>query len=60
MFKPEYAGGGSLFEGLKTGLEDVIAYKKGKLTLTSEEIEIPEPLVTYKAKDVLQENGTLG
>ncbi len=44
--------GSKLFEGLKAGLEDVIAYKKGKLTLTSEEIEIPEPPVTYRAKDV--------
>jgi len=29
------------FKDLKAGLEDVVAYKKGKLTLRSEVIEIP-------------------
>lgn len=48
-------GASRLFEGLKAGLEDVIAYKKGKLTLASEEIEIPELPVTHKAKDLKKE-----
>lgn len=34
---------GKFFKDLKSGLEDVVAYKKGKLTLRSEIIEIPEP-----------------
>ena len=34
---------GKFFNDLKEGLEEVIAYKKGKLTLRSELIEIPEP-----------------
>ena len=41
-----------LFDNLKAGLEEVIAYKKGKLHLRSEEIEIPEPPIKYKAKDI--------
>lgn len=40
------------FEDLKTGLEEVIAYKKGKLDLRSELIEIPEPPAQYKAKQI--------
>ncbi len=48
-------GASRLFEDLKAGLEDVIAYKKGKLTLTSEKIEIPEPPATCKAKDAQKE-----
>jgi len=45
-------GGSKFFKGLKVGLEDVVAYKKGKLTLRSENIEIPVPPVEYKAKDI--------
>lgn len=46
------------FEDLKDGLEEIIEYKKGKLTLRSEIIEIPAPPV-YKAKDVkkIRESG---
>lgn len=40
------------FNDLKEALEDVIAYKQGKLTLRSEIIEVPEPPVKYKAKDI--------
>ena len=40
------------FTDLKEGLEDIVAYKQGKLTLRSEVIEIPEPPKIYKAKDI--------
>lgn len=43
---------GKFFEDLKRGLEDVAAYKKGKLKLRSEIIEIPEPPAEYKAKEI--------
>lgn len=32
----------TFFQDLKEGLEEFVAYKKGKLTLRSELIEIPE------------------
>ncbi|HSW72757.1 MAG TPA: helix-turn-helix domain-containing protein [Chlamydiales bacterium] len=41
-----------LFEGLKESLEEIIAYKKGKITLRSELIDIPEPPEDYKPKDI--------
>ena len=40
------------FNDLKSGLEDVVAYKKGKLELRSDEIELPEPPAEYRAKDI--------
>lgn len=40
------------FNGLKAGLEEIIAYKEGKIDLRSEEIELPEPPAKYKAKDI--------
>jgi putative transcriptional regulator len=40
------------FKDLKAGLEDAIAYKKGKLNLRSKDIEIPEPPAEYKARDI--------
>lgn len=40
------------FKDLKKSLEEVVAYKKGKLNLYSEYIEIPEPPAEYKAKDI--------
>ena len=43
---------GKFFDELKEGLEDVLAHKKGKLTLRSELIELPDPPKTYKAKEV--------
>jgi putative transcriptional regulator len=44
--------GNKFFKDLKKGLEEVIAYQKGKLDLRSEEIEIPEPPAQYKAKQI--------
>lgn len=41
-----------LFKGLKKGLEEALAYSEGKLTLKCEFIEIPEPPLEYKAKDI--------
>lgn len=43
---------GKFFRDLKTGLEDAIAYRKGKLDLRSELIEIPEPPTEYKPKQI--------
>jgi putative transcriptional regulator len=40
------------YERLKDGLEDVLAHKKGKITLRTETIEIPEPPAEYRAKDI--------
>lgn len=40
------------FKGLKKGLDQALAYRKGKITLKSEIVEIPEPPVEYIAKDV--------
>lgn len=42
------------FKDLKTGLEDAIAHKHGKLNLRSEEIDIPEPPIAYKKKEIKQ------
>lgn len=36
------------FKDLKKGLEDVVAYKKGKITLRSELVDIPKPPEKYK------------
>jgi putative transcriptional regulator len=40
------------FEKLKKGLEDAVAHKKGKITLSTEIIEIPEPPAEYSAKEI--------
>ena len=40
------------YEKLKEGLEDVLAHKKGRITLRSEIVEIPEPPAQYKANDI--------
>jgi len=40
------------FKDLKDGLEEVIAYKKGKITLRTEHIEIPDSPKKYNARDV--------
>ncbi len=47
------------YKDLKESLEDVVAYKKGKLKLRSELIEIPEPPEEYRAKDIksIRESG---
>ncbi len=41
-----------LFDDLKEGLREMNVYKKGKITLRSEIIEIPAPPTKYKPKDV--------
>ena len=43
---------GKFYEDLKEGFEEIIAYRKGKITLRSEKIEIPKPPKAYKAKDI--------
>ena len=50
---------GKFYKELKKGLEEIVAYKKGKIKLYSEVIEIPEPPTEYKARDVkkIRENG---
>ena len=47
------------FEDLKEGLKDIAAYKKSKLTLRSEHIDIPKPPARYKTKDIkrIRESG---
>jgi putative transcriptional regulator len=40
------------FKDLKEGLEEVVAHKKGKITLRSELINIPSAPKNYKAIDV--------
>ncbi len=45
------------FHDLKKGLEEVVSHKKGKITLHSESIEIPQPPLEYKAKDIKKIRG---
>ena len=45
-----------LFKKLKSGFKDIIAYKQAKINLRSEIIEIPEPPIEYKAKDIKKIN----
>jgi putative transcriptional regulator len=40
------------YKDLKAGLEEIIAYKEGKLDLRTTIIEVPEPPAEYKAKDI--------
>ncbi len=40
------------FEDIKAGLQEVLDYKKGKLRLSSEFIEIPEPPSEYRPKEI--------
>lgn len=40
------------FEDLKTGLEEVLAHRQGKIKLRAYVFEIPDPPPTYKAKDI--------
>jgi len=44
--------GSKLYEGLKAGLEDIIAYKQGKITLRAYRYEVPEPPAAYSAKKI--------
>ena len=41
-----------MFNLIKEGLEDAIAYEKGKIELRTKEIHIPSPPKEYKASDV--------
>lgn len=43
---------GKQFEDLKEGFEDVLAYRRGKITLRSEQICIPEPPIQYTSKEI--------
>ncbi|MEN9654170.1 MAG: hypothetical protein RL235_282 [Chlamydiota bacterium] len=40
------------FTQIKEGLEEALAHKKGKITLRTEVIEIPEPPEEYSAKAI--------
>ncbi len=42
----------TFFEDLKDGLEDAIASEKGKKTLRSHNVEIPEKPSVYTAKEI--------
>lgn len=41
-----------LFKALKKGFEEAIAHDQGKLDLRSEFIELPEPPIQYKAREI--------
>ena len=41
-----------VIEGIKEGLKDAIAHAQGKLNLRTYNIEIPEPPVSYKPKQI--------
>ncbi len=43
---------GKHYDDLKQGFEEILAYRRGKITLRSEKIVVPEPPLTYKAKDI--------
>lgn len=43
---------GKFYKDLKAGLQEALAYRKGKIKLRAEVIEIHEPPVEYRAKDV--------
>lgn len=43
---------GKFFDNLKEGFEDVINFEKGKVTLRTKSIELPNPPSQYSAKDV--------
>lgn len=47
---------GKFFSDLKAGVEEVIAYKRGKLDLRSEEIELPESPEKGKALYIERNN----
>lgn len=44
------------FETVKEGLEDIIKYKKYKLDLRTEFVEIPKPQAKLKAKKIMTPN----
>ena len=41
-----------LFEDLKKGLEEIVAYEKGKEKLRTRKIKVPEPPSQYTARDI--------
>ncbi|MFI5334693.1 MAG: helix-turn-helix domain-containing protein [Chlamydiales bacterium] len=43
---------GKFFEDLRDGLEEAIAHEKGKKTLRTRLLQLPEPPEHYKAKDI--------
>lgn len=43
---------GKFFDEIKAGLEDAIEYEKGKKTLRTRFVELPEPPKQYKARDI--------
>lgn len=43
---------GKFYKDLKKGLEEILEYKKGKIKLRSEIIEVPEPPTEYKPKEI--------
>ena len=40
------------FENLKEGMQEILDFQKGKIKLTVESFEIPEPPSKYKAKEI--------
>ncbi len=40
------------FDELKDGLEEALEYQKGKVTLRTTSVELPEPPAQYTAKDI--------
>jgi putative transcriptional regulator len=43
---------GRLYKDIKKGLEEIIAHKKGKITLKTLSVEIPEPPKAYGPKKI--------
>lgn len=43
---------GKFFDELKEGLEEAVEYQKGKVTLRTTSVELPEPPAQYTAKDI--------
>jgi putative transcriptional regulator len=43
---------GKFYKDLKAGLDEALAYRKGKIKLHTELIEVPEPPAEYRAKDI--------
>jgi putative transcriptional regulator len=44
----------TLSKKIKKGLEEILEYKQGKRTLRTKLIELPEPPLKYRAKDIKQ------
>jgi len=43
---------GKFYKDLKAGLDEALAYRRGKIKLHAEIIEVPEPPIEYRAKDI--------